>query len=96
VTEVAPPRPPAARGAFTEHLSLLVDEATREYILGDAERVAREAGYKYIRQGEIVRELIAEAITARYEKDPTAYEQMVRRGREVKAVPAEGTTPRRA
>jgi hypothetical protein len=95
-TAVAPPKLPAARGAFTEQLHVMVDQQTREYVLGVADAVAREAGYKFLRQGEIIRELLAEAIAARYERDPEAYEAAVRAGRLVAAVPADGAAPRRA
>jgi hypothetical protein len=96
VTEVAPPRPSAARGAYTQHLSLLVDVPTREYILGLADAAAKEAGYKFLRQGEIIRELLAEAIIARHERDPAGYAGAVVRGREILAEPTDGATPRRA
>lgn len=93
---VAPPKTSAERGTYTQHLSLLVDEPTKEFILGTAEVVAREAGYKFLRQGEVIRELLAEAIIARYEKDPAGYAAAVLRGREIAADPADGAAPRRA
>ena len=95
-TAVAPPRSPAARSAYTKQLHVMVDAQTREYVLGEADRVAREAGYQYLRQGEIVRELLAEAIAARYEADPAAYEKLVREGRVIAALPTDGSAPRRA
>lgn len=97
VTEaVAPPKTSAARGAYTEQLHVLVDVQTREFVLGVADQVAREAGYRFLRQGEIVRELLAEAIAARYDADPKAYTEAVLRGREIAADPADGAAPRRA
>jgi hypothetical protein len=94
--EVAPPRPSAARGAYTEQLHVLVDVPTREYVLGLADQAARDAGYKFLRQGETIRELLAEAIIARHERDPAGYAEAVVRGREILAVPADGASPRRA
>jgi hypothetical protein len=93
---VAPPRTPAARGAYTEQLHVLVDMPTREFVLGVASETAREAGYKFLRQGETVRDLLAEAIAARYEADPDAYARAVLRGREILAVPVDGAAPRPA
>lgn len=94
-TEVAPPRSPAARGAYTEQLHVLVDPQTRHYVLGVADKVAREAGYKLLRQGEVIRELLAEAIAARYETDAKAYDEAVRRGRVIDSM-ADAAAPRRA
>jgi len=93
---VAPPRTPAARGAFTEHVSLLVDVPTKEFILGVASEVATAAGYKFLRQGETVRDLLAEAIAARYAADPEMYARQVLRGRGILAVPTDGAAPRPA
>jgi hypothetical protein len=93
---VAPPKAPAARGAYTEQLHVLVDVPTRELILGLADEAAREAGYKFLRQGEAVRDLLAEAIAARYAADPEAYARQVLRGREILAEPTDGSAPRRA
>jgi hypothetical protein len=95
-TAVAPPKTSAERGTYTKQLHVLVDEQTRDYVLGLADKVAREAGYKFLRQGEIVRELLAEAIAARYVDDPDSYVKHVLRGREIDAVPADGNAPRRA
>lgn len=95
-TAVAPPKTSAARGAYTEQLHVLVDVPTRHYVLGLADEIAREAGYKFLRQGEVVRELLAEALAARYEADPEAYANYVIRGREIAAEPTDGAAPRRA
>lgn len=95
-TDVAPPEWPAARGAYTEHLSLLVDVQTKHYILGIAEREARRRGYNYLRQGEVIRDLLSAAIVKTYNDDPEYYADAVRRGRAIAAVPADSTAPRRA
>jgi hypothetical protein len=93
---VAPPKTSAERGTYTEQLHVLVDEPTRHYVLGLADSVAREAGYRFLRQGEAVRSLLSEALVARYEADPEAYARLVLRGRQIAAETADGTTPRRA
>lgn len=95
-TAVAPPKTSAERGAYTEQLHVLVDMPTREYVLGLADKIAREAGYKFLRQAEAIRELLAEALLARYERDPEAYAAYVLKGREIAAVPVDGAAPRRA
>lgn len=83
--EVAPPKAAAERGTYTEQLTVLVDVATRHYVLGLADEVARAAGYNLLRQGESIRTLLAEAIIARYERDPEAYAKLVLRGRAIVA-----------
>lgn len=93
---VAPPKTSAERGTYTEQLHVLVDESTRQYVLGLADEIAREAGYRFLRQGEAVRTLLAEALVARYERNREAYERMVRRGREIAAESVDSTAPRRA
>ena len=96
LTEVAPPRTSAERGTYTEQWHVLVDEPTRHYVLGLADEVARAAGYKYLRQGESIRSLLADALVARYEADPEAYARLVLRGREIAAESADSPAPRRA
>lgn len=86
---VAPPKAAAERGTYTEQLTVLVDEATRHYVLGLADSVARAAGYRLLRQGESIRTLLAEAIVARYEADPLGYADLVRRGRAIAAEAAD-------
>jgi len=93
---VAPPKTSAERGTYTEQLHVLVDEPTPHYVLGLAEEAAKAAGYKFLRQGEQVRVLLAEAIVARYATDREAYERLVRRGRVIAAESADGAAPRRA
>ena len=83
-TTVAPPSLPAARSALTEQLHVLVDAQTREYIMGRAATAAEAAGYKFIRQGETIRELLLLAITQAAEADPVAYERLVDYERAVK------------
>lgn len=93
---VAPPRSPGGRGSFKSQLHVLVDEDTRAYIVGLGALVAREAGYTYVRQGEVIRDLLAEVLNARYEANPTDYRRAVTIGRQVLAEPTEGAQPRRA
>jgi hypothetical protein len=58
-----------------------VDEQTRAYTLGAAILEARRGGYARPREGEAVRELLAEAIRERFDEDPTAYTEAVKLGR---------------
>lgn len=96
-TTVAPPQLPAApRTALTEQLHVLVDVPTREYVLGAAAETAEQAGYKFIRQGETVRELLLAEIVRIHHDDPEAYARRVARGRAILAEPPSGATPRSA
>lgn len=96
IATVAPPRTSAARGTFTEQIHVLVDPDTRAYLMGLAGETAREAGYRFVRQGETIRDVLAEAILRRYEADPAAYERLVVAGRKMLAEPVEGGAPRKA
>ena len=83
----APPRqaahrPPPTDRRYSEQIHALVDVTTRAYLLGaaaiEAERVAPGSRPK---EGETVRELLAEAIRDRFDEDPEAYGEAVRLGR---------------
>lgn len=76
------PRRMGARRRYSEQVHVLVDEATRAYLLGVARLEAVAGGYELPRESEGVRELIDEAIMRRYEADPKAYAKAVRVGSE--------------
>jgi len=90
----APPRTAARR--YSEQIHVLTDETTRAYVLGLAHLQAEGGGYARPREGEEVRDLLDEAIAARYRKDPKAYEQAVIRGRAALAEKAAEAAERRA
>lgn len=79
----APPKTAAPR--YSQHISLLVDTDMKAYTVGVATLAADAGGYTNPKEGEEVRELLAEAIAARYESDPKAYAAAVARGRRVLA-----------
>jgi hypothetical protein len=79
----APARTAARR--YSEQLHVLVDEQTRAYVLGMATLTADAGGYARPREGELVRDLLDEAIALRYKRDRPLYEAAVIRGREVLA-----------
>jgi hypothetical protein len=79
-TTVAPPQQSAAR-RFSQQVHALVDTQTRELLLGLAIENADQGGYARPREGEVVRELLDDAITRLWRRDPRAYERAVRRGR---------------
>lgn len=95
-TTVAPPEAPTSRGAYTEQLHVMVDVPTREYVIGAAATAARERGYKFLRQSEIIRDLIYRGLAAAYEDDQKAYAEAVILGRQLSAERPEGSAPRRA
>lgn len=76
------PRRMGARRRYSEQVHVLVDEATRAYLLGVAVMEAEEGGYERPREGEEVRGLLDEAILRRYEADPAGYAKAVTRGRQ--------------
>jgi hypothetical protein len=84
----APRRSMSARRRFSEQLHTLVDEQTRAYILGMASLAAAAGGYATPREAEETRDLLDEAIAARYEQNPRQYETAVKRGRKVMAARA--------
>lgn len=84
-TTVAPPQVPAVRIPLTKQLHVLVDVPTYEYVIGRADEQACDRGYKTIRQGEVVRELLIASIARAAEADPDEYERLVLRGRQVLA-----------
>lgn len=77
---VAPPSTTAAR-RYSQQITSLVDVQTREYLLGLAILAAEAGGYNRPREASEVRDLLDEAIAARYRKRPDEYEAAVRRGR---------------
>lgn len=79
----APPRTAARR--YSEQIHVLTDEQTRAYTLGIATLAAEAGGYARPKEGEEVRDLIDEAIAARFKKDAKAYERAVKRGQLVLA-----------
>lgn len=87
-TPVAAPQTSAAR-RFSEQVHALVDTQTREYLLGVAALNAEQGNYSRPREGEVVRDLLDEAITREFKRDPRSYELAVRRGRQVLAERAE-------
>ena len=87
-TPVAAPQTSAAR-RFSQQVHALVDTQTREYLLGMAVLNAEQGNYTRPREGEVVRDLLDEAITREFKRDPRAYEHAVRRGRQLLAERAE-------
>lgn len=77
----AAPRRTGPRRRYSEQLHTLVDMQTRAYILGLASLAADAGGYATPREAEETRDLLDEAISARYQADPTAYAAAVERGR---------------
>lgn len=76
----AAPRRTGPRRRYSEQLHTLVDVQTRAYILGLATIAAAAGGYATPREAEETRDLLDEAIAARYETDPQAYVAAVERG----------------
>lgn len=79
----APPRTAARR--YSEQIHFLADEQTRAYTLGLAALAAEAGGYARPKEGEEVRDLIDEAIAARYKRSPKDYAAAVARGQAVLA-----------
>jgi hypothetical protein len=79
------PRRTGPRRRYSEQLHTLVDEQTRAYILGLASMAADRGNYANPREAEETRDLLDEAIAARYEADPSAYTRAVERGRSTMA-----------
>jgi hypothetical protein len=77
----AAPRRTGPRRRYSEQLHTLVDIQTRAYILGLASIAADQGGYATPREAEETRDLLDEAIAARYDADPQAYARAVERGR---------------
>ncbi len=77
---VAPP-PTAAARRYTQQITALVDEQTKEYLLGLAIADADAAGQERPKEGEQIRRLLDQAIADRYASDPRAYEHAVLTGR---------------
>lgn len=75
------PRRTGPRRRYSEQLHTLVDLQTRAYILGLASLAADAGGYATPREAEETRDLLDEAIGARYNADPQAYAAAVERGR---------------
>jgi hypothetical protein len=79
-TRTAPVAAPqaAARAKLTEQFTFLCDEPTAHYIAGVAKLAAGDARPKI---GEVIRDLLAEAIVAHYNEDPKAYAAAIKAGR---------------
>lgn len=77
----AAPRRTGPRRRYSEQLHTLVDVQTRAYILGLAAMAADRGGYTNPREAEETRDLLDEAIAARYQADPQGYAAAVERGR---------------
>lgn len=75
------PRRTGPRRRYSEQLHTLVDLQTRAYILGLASLAADAGAYATPREAEETRDLLDEAIGARYQADPQAYARAVERGR---------------
>jgi len=82
---LAPAPPKTAARRFSQSVSVLLDEQTRAYILGCAVQAADKGGYARLKEGESLRDLLDEAIAARYDADPKAYTMALRAGRSVLA-----------
>lgn len=94
-TTTAPMRPGAQR--YSEQLHTLIDPRMREYVLGQALIEARQGGYTRPKEGETTRDLLNEAIRARYDADPDGYAAAVLAGRvEMERREAERASPRPA
>lgn len=76
----AAPRRTGPRRRYSEQLHTLVDVQTRAYILGLASLAADQGGYATPREAEETRDLLDEAIAARYAADPQGYVEAVARG----------------
>jgi hypothetical protein len=70
--------PPAAQRRYPEQIHALVTRETRELLMGLA---LLDAGPARPREGETIRALLDDAITALYTADPKRYADAVRRGR---------------
>jgi hypothetical protein len=80
VTDVAPPQTSAAR-RFSQQVHALVDTQTRELLLGVAIENAEDGDYTRPREGEVVRDLLDDAISRLFRRDPQRYQRAVRKGR---------------
>jgi hypothetical protein len=78
----AAPSPTAAR-RYSQQIHVLVEQPTRAVLLGLAALDAEAGGYARLREGEVVRSLLEEAIQRLYETDPRRYNSAVRRGQEI-------------
>lgn len=94
-TPVAAPQTSAAR-RFSQQVHALVDVQTREYLLGVAIENAEQGDYSRPREGEVVRDLLDDAITRAFRRDPRAYEVAVRKGRAELARRSEAATAPKA
>jgi hypothetical protein len=94
-TNATAPPPRTAARRYSEQIHVLTDETTRAYTLGLATLAAEAGCYARPKEGEEVRDLLDEAIAARYRRDPKAYERAVIRGREALAEKAAEAEQRR-
>lgn len=68
-----------------QQIHVLVTDATRAYTLGLASIAADAQGFSGLREGVEVRDLLDEAIAARFADDAGAYRTAVLRGRQILA-----------
>lgn len=68
-----------ARVKLTEHFNFMTTGAQGDYIAGMAALAARRDGGR-ANVGEVIRDLLAEAIVAAYERDAVAYDEVMRAG----------------
>lgn len=80
-TSPATVAPPAADRRYSEQLTTLVDQDTRAYVLGLAIEAAEQGGYARLKEGEQVRELLADALRRARQRDAAGYAHTLRRGR---------------
>ena|SRR5690348_3450380 len=79
-TTVAPLDATAAR-RYDEQIHALVDERTREYLLGLAVIAHQTGAAIRVLEGAVIRDLLDDAIVRAYERDPKSYAKVVRVGR---------------
>lgn len=94
-TSAAPPVPTAAR-RYTQQIHALVDEPTREWVLGLASLSADTTGANMPKEGETIRSILALAAIRAHEQDPAAYAQARAYGRAELARRSELAAVRRA
>lgn len=81
-TDATAPRATAARRPPLNHqLHVLVDEQVKEFVLGLAVEEARLGGFATLREAAGIRDLLDEAIAARYAADRKLYNRTVIAGR---------------
>lgn len=81
---VSPPTATAAR-RLSEQVHFLTDRTSREVLVGLATLEAAAGGYATPREGEIVRDLLGDALVRLFETDRPRYERAARAGRKALA-----------